>query len=140
MCVCPVLPFLPFSGERQGKPTKRNKDFLVPVEALKSLEKKGEKKTRSSSQGTKTRTSRKKQGKEGQGGVRFGYGLGVERLEQFPFSVNSVPAAHLQKKVVFVSVQFNRRDGWRFRFLETQSAQRSKKLNLDRNFNLDRKC
>ena len=35
--VC-ALSFLSlFSGERQGKPTKKNKDFLVPAEAPKSL-------------------------------------------------------------------------------------------------------
>ena len=39
----------------------------------------------------------------GPGSVRFGYGLGMERLERFRFSVPAVP---LQKGFVCVSVHF----------------------------------
>ena len=61
----PVLPFLVFLEKGQENHQK-NKDFLS-LPNLKSLEKKGKtlKKTRNSSQGEKTRNS-KKQGKEGQ--------------------------------------------------------------------------
>ena len=58
---CPVLPFLDFFLEkRQGKPPKKQ-GFFIPTEHPKSLEKKGKmlKKTRSSSQGKKTRNSKK---------------------------------------------------------------------------------
>ena len=63
---CPSFPW--FLGERQGRPRKEQ-GFFIPTEPLKSLEKKGRRpeKTRKSSQGEKTRNSKKKQGEEGQG-------------------------------------------------------------------------
>ena len=45
--------------------------------------------------------------------VRFGYGLGVERLQRFRFSVLAVPP---QKWFCCVSVEFNRKGRFRFRF------------------------
>ena len=51
--------------------------------------------------------------------VRFGYGSGVERFGRFQFSVPAVP---LQKRFFFVSVQFNRKGRFRFRFLENGSG------------------
>ena len=55
---CPSFPC--FFGKRQGKPPKKQ-GFFIPTEPLKSLEKKGKtvKKTRKSSQGEKTRNSKK---------------------------------------------------------------------------------
>ena len=44
----------------------------------------------------------------GPGSVRFGYGLGTERLEQFRFSVPAVP---LRRGFWCVSIQFHREDG-----------------------------
>ena len=53
--------------------------------------------------------------------VRFGYGLGVEQLERFRFSVLAVP---LRKGGSCVSVQFSRKGRFRFqfRFLEDNSG------------------
>ena len=55
----------------------------------------------------------------GPGSVRFGYGSRVERFQRFWFSVPAVP---LQKKFCCVSVQFNRKGRFRFRFLENGSG------------------
>ena len=55
----------------------------------------------------------------GPGSVRFGYSSGVERFERFRFSVPAVP---LQKRFFCVSVQFNRKGRFRFRFLENGSG------------------
>ena len=57
--------------------------------------------------------SEKEEAQGGPGSVRFGYGSGVERFERFRFSVPAVP---LQKGFFFVSVQFNRKGRFRFRF------------------------
>ena len=61
----PVLPFLVFL--EKGRKTTKKQGFFIPTEPLKSLEKKRKtvKKTRKSSQGEKTRNSKKN--KEGQG-------------------------------------------------------------------------
>ena len=55
----------------------------------------------------------------GPGSVRFGYGLGMERFKRFRFSVLAVP---LLKGFVCVSVEFNRKGRFRFRFLENGSG------------------
>ena len=61
----PVLPFLVF-WKTAGKTTKKKQGFFIPAEPLKSLEKKGEtlKKTKNSSQRTKTRNFSQKKNKE----------------------------------------------------------------------------
>ena len=51
--------------------------------------------------------------------VRFGYGSVVEQFERFRFSVPAVP---LPKRVSCISVQFNRKGRFRFRFLENGSG------------------
>ena len=56
----PILPFLVFCWKKHEKPPKKQ-GFFIPTEPLKSLEKKGKtlEKTRNSSQGKKTRNSKK---------------------------------------------------------------------------------
>ena len=51
--------------------------------------------------------------------VRFGYSSEMERFKRFRFSVLAVP---LRKRFFCVSVQFNRKDRFRFRFLENGSG------------------
>ena len=66
----------------------------------------------------------------GPGSVRCGYGLGRERFKRFRFSVLAVP---LQKRFFCVSVQFNRKERFRFRlrFLENALALQSLFLSQD---------
>ena len=66
---CPSFPC--FFGKRQGKPPKKQ-GFFIPTEPLISLEKKGKtlEKTRNSSQGEKTRNSKKKT-RKGRTGLVF---------------------------------------------------------------------
>ena len=58
-------------------------------------------------------------GQGGPGSVRFGYGLGMERLGRFRFSVPAVP---LRRGVLCVSVQFHREDGSGFGSWKTVPA------------------
>ena len=51
--------------------------------------------------------------------VRFGYSLEMERFKRFRFSVPAVP---LQKGFFCISVQFNRKGRFRFRFPENGSG------------------
>ena len=69
---CPVLPFLVSFENRTENHAKNKQGFFIPPEPLKSLKKKGKRskdKDFLARGKKKTRKSKKKQGKEGQGGA-----------------------------------------------------------------------